>query len=565
MKQSPPAGTDVFFYVKVYVAISLGTALISILRYISSYFLAVRASRTLFQKMLFAVVHAPLRWLDTVPTGRILNRFTADFNIIDERIAMTWSLFLSNLLRMIGICVASCFASVYLVPPAVVLLGVGVVAGNKYLVVSRPLKRLESNAKSPVFELFNTTLAGLSTIRAFQKTHAYLSQMHGNLDAWAMTTFYISLANRWMSFRMALIAALFSIAVGVVIVVNPIDAALAGLALSFILDFSESLRWMVRCYGDMELEMNSMERAVEYISLETEPLEGVKPPSVWPTSGRVELKDLEVGYAPDLPPVLSNLSLRIGHGERIGVVGRTGAGKSSLTLALFRFLEARSGSIEIDGLDISKLSLTDLRSRISIIPQVSSLRTLSSAIILTVVWQHPVLFAGTLRSNLDPFDDYTDNQLHETLSRVHLTDPRYSRQSQRSGDNGFFHDLSSPISDAGGNLSHGQQQLIYIAHVLLSDSKIIILDEATSAIDVATDTLIQRSIRDWFADRTLIVVAHRLSTVSDFDKILVLDNGRMVEFGTPRDLWEKTGAFRGMCDSTGEREKLQQSIGGLVD
>ncbi|KAM5343712.1 hypothetical protein ACJ41O_012249 [Fusarium nematophilum] len=546
--QTGPQG-DVFFHLKVYIAISMGTAIIGILRYISSYFLAVRASREIFRKMLFAIMRVPLRWLDTVPTGRILNRFTADFNIVDERLTMTWSLFFSNLLRLAGICIASCFASVYLVPPALILLSLGIITGSKYLTASRPLKRLESNAKSPVFELFNTTLAGITTIRAFQKTQPYLVQMHSNLDAWAMTTFYIALSNRWMSFRMALIATLFSIAVGMAIISKPIDAALAGLALSFILDFSESLRWTIRCYGDMELEMNSMERVVEYMNLETELLAGEKPPAAWPTSGTIELKDLEVSYAPGLPAVLRGLSLRIEHNERIGVVGRTGAGKSSLTLALFRFLETKSGSIVIDGVDISKIGLDDLRARLSIIPQ------------------NPVLFSGTIRSNLDPFSLHTDAELYESLARVQLIGTPSSNnvnQPTRGSNNNtnIFQDLSSSVSESGGNLSQGQQQLLCIARALLANSKIIVLDEATSAVDVATDTLIQRSIREWFTDRTLIVVAHRLSTVSDFDRILVLDNGRMVEFGTPRELWDRNGTFRSMCDSTGEseREKLQNSI-----
>ncbi|ESU08663.1 hypothetical protein FGSG_04440 [Fusarium graminearum PH-1] len=363
---------DVIFYLKIYIAISVATAVV------------------------------------------------ADFNIIDERVAMTWSQFFSHLLRLVSICVASCFTSVYLIPPAAVLLAIGAFIGNRYLVASRPLKRLESNAKSPVFELFNTTLAGISTIRAFRRTQTYLEQMHNNLDAWTMTSFYILLANRWMSLRMALITALFSITVGVVIIAKQIDAALAGLALSFILDFSESLRWTIRSYGDMELEMNSMERVVEYMNIETEYLGGLRPAAAWPRSGSVEVKDLEVAYAPDLPPVLKGLSFKIKHGERVGVVGRTGAGKSSMTLALFRFLEARSGSIAIDGVDISKLKLTDLRSKMSIIPQ------------------------------------------------------------------------------SGSNLSQGQQQLLCIARALLAASKVIVLDEATSAIDIATDTLIQKSIREWF-------------------------------------------------------------------
>lgn len=358
------------FYLKVYVAISIATAIIGVARNASSYLLAVRASRVIFEKMLFAVMHAPLRWLDTVPVGRVLNRFTADFNTIDERLAMTWSIFFANLLRLVGVCIASCFASAWLIPPAVTLLILGVVIGDRYLLLSRPLKRLESNAKSPIFELFNTAMTGLTTIRAFQRTDAYLTQLHENLDAWAMTSFYISLANRWMSFRMVLISTAFSIAVGIVIITKSIDPALAGLALSFILDLSDSLRWTIRCYGDMELEMNAMERVVEYMDMETESDAGEKPPAAWPTSGTIEFQNVEVAYAPDLPPVLKEISFTVGHGERVGVVGRTGAGKSSLTLALFRFLNLRSGNIAIDGVNISKVTLHDLRARLSIIPQV---------------------------------------------------------------------------------------------------------------------------------------------------------------------------------------------------
>ncbi|KAF4979956.1 hypothetical protein FZEAL_3942 [Fusarium zealandicum] len=546
--------SNVFFYLQVYVAISMGTAVVGILRYISSYFLAVRASKNLFRKMLFTIMHVSMRWLDTVPTGRILNRFTADFNIIDERLSMTWSLFFSNLLRLTGICIASCFASVYLIPPAFVLVGFGVIVGGRYLATSRPLKRLESNAKSPIFELFNTTLTGISTIRAFQRSHTYLAQMHRDLDVWTMTTFYIALANRWMSLRMAFIATLFSIVVGVVIIVNPIDAALAGLALSFILDFSESLRWTIRCYGDMELEMNSMERVVEYMTLETEPLTGEKPVASWPATGSIELTDLEVSYAPYLPPVLKGLSLRIEGNERIGVVGRTGAGKSSITLALFRFLEARSGSIAIDGIDISKVALSELRARLSVIPQ------------------NPVLFSGTIRSNLDPFGHHTDDELYQSLERVHLmSSPKHHDIDQSSpvsttSDSNIFSDLSSLVSESGGNLSQGQQQLLCIARSLLANSKIVVLDEATSAIDVATDTLIQHGMREWFTDKTVIVIAHRLSTIADFDTILVLDHGRMIEFGTPLELWENKGTFRKMCDDTGvaERESLRKRIAGQL-
>jgi ABC-type multidrug transport system fused ATPase/permease subunit len=212
--------------------------------------------------------------------------------------------------------------------------------------------------------------------------------MQDKIDTWVMTSFHLALANRWMSFRMALVAAVFCIVVGAVIVFTPsVDAALAGFTLSFMLNFSESIRWTIRCYGDMELNMNAMERVVEYSNIEPEKggdkgTEVMRsPPAAWPTSGSVEVENLTASYAADLPPVLKDVSFRVGHNERLGVVGRTGAGKSSLTLALFRFLETRSGSVVIDGLDISKINLYDLRSRLSIIPQVSKHLSLSTSLV----------------------------------------------------------------------------------------------------------------------------------------------------------------------------------------
>ncbi|KAK7224969.1 hypothetical protein V2G26_012972 [Clonostachys chloroleuca] len=540
---------DVSFYLSIYVLISVAASTLALLRFFLGYAIAIKGSRAVFDRMLFRVLRAPLRWLDTVPIGRVINRFTADMHTIDERIMMSWGLFYMSALRLIGVCVATLFASRSLILPALALVGIGALTGARYLAASRPLKRLESNAKSPVFELFNTTLTGISTIRAFQRSQNYLTQMQNNLDKWVMTSFYLALANRWMSFRMALIAAVFCIAVGLVIVFNPsIDAALAGFALSFILDFSESIRFAIRYYGDMELDMNAMERATEYMELDTEDLSGDEPPAAWPRSGNLEFSGLEVAYAADLPSVLSNLTFSVAHNERVGVVGRTGAGKSSLTLALFRFLDTRAGSITVDGLDISKIAVQTLRSRLSIIPQ------------------DPVLFSGTVRSNLDPFGHHTDEELFDALMKVQLVDGdliEYGVATAPVSKNvNIFHDLSSPISESGGNLSQGQRQLLCIARAIVNRPKIIVLDEATSAVDAATDTLIQQSIRQGFGDSTLLVIAHRLGTVADFDKILVLDKGRMAEFGTPRELWEKEGIFRGMCENTsvGEKEKLKASI-----
>lgn len=311
--------------------------------------------------------------------------------------------------------------------------------------------------------------------------------------------------------------------------------------------------------------MNGTERIVEYSRIPIEDQFGREPqpgaenktmkstvPAAWPTEGRLEIEGLVVGYDPDLPPVLKGLSFNVTKNQRIGVVGRTGAGKSSLTLALFRFLEAREGSIRIDGIDISTIGLHDLRSRLAIIPQ------------------DPVLFSGTIRSNLDPFNDQTDADLYDALKRVHLI----RRSINGSGtftpiladtNVNIFQSLSSRISEGGLNLSQGQRQLLCLARAIVARPKIMILDEATSAVDMATDFLIQHSIRTEFHDSTLIVIAHRLSTIADFDKILVMSDGKAVEFDSPIKLLDAKGLFWDMVAQTGEKDQLEKIIRRDVD
>lgn len=365
---------DLGFYLWIYIVISAVTGVIGTMRFFWSFVMAIKASRALFNKILFTVLRTPLRWLDTVPIGRILNRFTSDFNIIDSRITLDYSMLFANILGLVGVCVAAVFASTLVIPLATVLLAVALIIGKKYMDGARPLKRLESNSKSPVFEIFNAALAGLPTIRGYHKTQVYIDRMYRNLDKWNMISTYMWLLNRWMGFRMSLLGTVFTTVVGIVIILSPnMDAALAGFTLSFALEFSMNVLWTIRNYANMELNMNCTERVVEYTELKTESLDGEKPSAAWPTSGSMEVNDLVVSYADDLPPVLKGISFTVNNNERVGVVGRTAAGKSSLTLALFRFLEARSGSVFIDGMDISKIDIHSLRSRLAIIPQVGIL------------------------------------------------------------------------------------------------------------------------------------------------------------------------------------------------
>ncbi|KAL4899056.1 hypothetical protein BDW74DRAFT_184058 [Aspergillus multicolor] len=586
---------DTIFYLAIYIAISLVASLIGTLRCLALALAFISSSRALFNDLLGTILRAPLRWLDTVPLGRILNRFTSDIYLLDWRLGYDIGHAVYKALELMGILVAGVTVSPILLLLACILLALCTRLCNAYLAGVREIKRLESTAKSPVMEKFGSSLSGLSTIRAFAKTEVYLTDMHNLITRHAQASWYLWLFNRWLGFWMALVGALFSTLTAALVVYMPgVSAAIAGFAMSFALQYNYAVAMGLRFYANVEIDMNATERVLEYANIETEDEGGYTPPAVWPSKGRIEVEDLEVSYAPDLPPVLNGVNFSVQNNQRVGVVGRTGAGKSSLTLALFRFLEARHGRIVVDGLDIGHVKLSELRSRLAIIPQ------------------DPVLFSGTIRSNLDPFGEHSDLELFNALERVHLlrfedtstlasvsaSASRTVSGSQSPSDRsqspttssaeplsasttlttsstlskakptGFFASLSSPITTNGGNLSHGQRQLLCLARAILTRPKIMVLDEATSAVDMETDALIQRSIRCEFgrSDSSLLVIAHRLSTIADFDKILVLDAGRVAEWGSPRELLGiQGGVFRSLVERSGERGVVEGIILGDDD
>ena len=564
---------QVWYYLGIYIGLSVCIVVIGSIRYASTFVASLRASRLLFEKLSFTVLRAPLRWLDTVPVGRILNRFTADFNVLDSRIANNMGFSFYTALELCGITLAGLVVSPYVILFAIALTCVAFYISMLYLRGAREVRRLESNAKSPVFEQFGSLLSGVATVRAFDKTEEYIRRMFLKIDTHTNGLWHIWLFNRWMGFRLNLVGAAFAIVLATIIVGrDSIDASLAGFALAFSLQYTSSIIWTLRGYSNLELDMNATERIIEYSRLDTEHQGGNEPPAAWPTEGRLEFEGVVAGYAPDLPPVLKGLSFVVEKNQRVGVVGRTGAGKSSLTLAIFRFLEAREGSILIDNVDISKINLHDLRSRLAIIPQ------------------DPVLFSGTVRSNLDAFDHHTDAELRDALERVHLLrttglasetasrpmtanagdqlpptappTPNPNADKKADKNTNIFNSLTSRISEGGLNLSQGQRQLLCLARAIVSRPKIMVLDEATSAVDMATDVLIQRSIREEFEDSTLLVIAHRLTTIADFDKILVMSEGRAVEFDSPKNLLEKKGLFWEMVGQSGEKDRLEEIILG---
>lgn len=555
------ADANLWFYLGIYLAWSVGQCVITMSRYILVFLGSIKASEILFERLTYAILRAPMRWLDTVPVGRILNRFTADFNMVDSQISMDLASILYDAIQVMSAVVAGAILSPWTVVFAVLLFGICMHYAFRYLSGAREVKRLESISKSPIYELFGAALTGIDTIRAFDKAEMYVERMYRTIDTYAQAHWHLWLFNSWMGFRLNMVGSIFAtITAALVVSIRGVDASLAGFALSFALEYHVALVEALRQYTSVELDMNAIERVVEYSKIMTEDQTGNPAPAAWPTEGRLDVENLVVGYAADQPAVLKGMTFSILRSQRVGVVGRTGAGKSSLTLALFRFLEAREGTVLIDGLDIAKIKLQDLRSRLAIIPQ------------------DPVLFSGTIRSNLDAFDEHSDSELRDALRRVHLisaTDMPVNVSSSSSSssttpptdsntatETNIFQNLDSKISEGGLNLSQGQRQLLCLARAIISRAKIMILDEATSAVDMATDKNIQRSIREDFQNSTLIVIAHRLSTVADFDKILVMGDGKVLEFDEPKTLMERKegGEFRRMVRESGEKEVVEGII-----
>jgi ABC-type multidrug transport system fused ATPase/permease subunit len=558
-KTSQIMDNHLYFYLGIYLLISIVAAITTALKTLGVLVASIRASQKLFEDVTYNVLRAPLRWLDTTPVGRILNRFVSDFALVDSQLAGDFFWLAHGALGVITIVGAALFISIYMIVPVLILGLAALYFVNIYLDGARDMKRLEANAKSPIFEFFGSSLAGLTTIRSFEKVDDYLTRMFVLIDDYTRTSWYLLLVSRWMAFRQGALGVVFSLCVAsLVVVIHGIDASLAGFVLGFALEYSTVTIMTVTQYADFELAMNSTERVVEYTKMLPEDQSGHSVAQSWPLKGRLVVKDLQVKYAPDLPLVLKGLSFTVESRERVGVVGRTGSGKSSLALSLFRFLQASSGYIEIDGVDISKIKLHSLRSRLAIIPQ------------------DPVLFSGTLRSNIDPFNQQSDSTIIDALKRVHLldigmdevengslhdTDKTLRGQELEQTNMNIFRNLESPISRGGLNLSQGQRQLLCLARAIVKQPKILVLDEATSSVDVQTDSLIQHSIREQFSNSTLLVIAHRLSTISDFDKVLVMSDGQAVEFDTPRKLMRKRGAFWELVNESGEREAIEKQIG----
>ncbi|KAG2416141.1 hypothetical protein HFD88_007333 [Aspergillus terreus] len=525
-------------FIGVYLAFGLGSSLLVILQNLILWiFCSIEASRKLHERMAFSIFRSPMSFFETTPSGRILNRFSSDIYRIDEVLARTFNMLFGNsakaIFTMIVISSSTPAFALFIIPLGYVYLSYQ----KYYLRTSRELKRLDSVTRSPIYAHFQESLGGISTIRAYRQEDRFSLENEWRMDANLRAYFPSISANRWLAVRLEFIGSVIILASAVLSIIavatTGISAGMVGLAMSYALQITQSLNWIVRQTVEVETNIVSVERVLEYASLPSEAPDVIfkhRPAIGWPAQGAVSFKGYSTRYRPGLDLVLKDIDLDIKPHEKIGVVGRTGAGKSSLTLALFRIIEPTSGSINIDGLNVSTIGLFDLRGRLAIIPQ------------------DPAMFEGTVRDNLDPRHVHDDTELWSVLEHARLKDHVASMEGQ----------LDARVQEGGSNLSQGQRQLVSLARALLTPSNILVLDEATAAVDVETDALLQRTLRSSiFQDRTIITIAHRINTIIDSDRIVVLDKGRVVEFDTPAELIKQGGKFyelvkeAGLLDSDG--------------
>uniref|UniRef100_A0A914C5U5 ABC-type glutathione-S-conjugate transporter n=1 Tax=Acrobeloides nanus TaxID=290746 RepID=A0A914C5U5_9BILA len=502
----------------IYTSLGLSQALLVCVASIIMALGMVRASRLLHENALINVLKSPMSFFDVTPVGRILNIFSKEIEALDTRIPSSILNFVGIIIQGFAIMGVTIIATPHIIYPLVPILFAYIYLMRFYVSTSRQLKRLESTSRSPIYSHFQESIQGASSIRAYQCIDRFILESQKKVD-YNLQSYYPSIvANRWLAVRLEFIGNLIVLSAALLATLlrdnGNITAGLAGLSIAYALNITQTLNWAVRMSSELETNIVAVERIKEYTESKTEekmqshPV--IKVPNNWPEKGIIQFNNLKVRYRADLDYVLKGINAVINSNEKIGIIGRTGAGKSSLALALFRLIDVEEGTVYIDDYDISKIGLYDLRSKLTIVPQ------------------DPLLFSGTLRMNLDPYEQYDDSIIWDVLRLTHMYSFIESLPEK----------LQHKISEGGDNLSVGQRQLICLARALLRKSKILILDEAAASVDMETDQLVQKTIREQFGNCTVLTIAHRLHSAVENDRLMVLEDGMIKEFDSPRKLLE---------------------------
>ncbi|XP_023680821.2 ATP-binding cassette sub-family C member 10 [Paramormyrops kingsleyae] len=508
------------FYLTVYVSIAAGNSVFTVIRAFLFAYGTICAATVIHTRLLDRVLKSTVTFFDSTPLGRIINRFSSDLYSVDDTLPFILNILLANIFGLLGMLVMISYGLPWILLLLLPLAALYYKIQSFYRHTSRELKRLYSITLSPIYSHFSETLTGLCTIRASCSTHRFQEENANRLEMNQRCLFASNAAMQWLDIRLQMIGVLVVTGLSVIAIIQhqmkSVDSGLVGLSLSYALSITGLLSGLISSFTQVETQMVSVERTEEYsTSIPMEPQQGgLEVPPLWPEHGQVEFRQVELVYRPGLPNALDKLTIVIRPGEKVGVVGRTGSGKSTMFLALFRMMELSGGQILVDGVDISHVGLRQLRSKLAIIPQ------------------DPFLFSGTVRENLDPCGRHSEAELIDVLEQCHLL-----QAVDRMGG------LDTEVGEKGKSLSLGQRQLLCLARALLTQAKVLCIDEATASVDQKTDKLLQQTIRLKFKDRTVLTIAHRINTILDSDRVLVIHAGKAVEFDTPDALCHREDSF----------------------
>lgn len=521
---------QVNLFATVYGLTVLVTILVHLIRGYIYVKTTIKGANWCHSQLLQKVIWFPMEFFDCNPVGRILNRFSSDMDEVDSRLASLMEMFFMNIFSLLAANISMIIVVPWMSVVSIPLMITFVLLSRIFATSLREIKKKDNVTRSPLISLISATMHGLSTIFAYKKNQLFIDRYCQIQDENTVPFFLFYMMNRWVAIRLDFICILicFSCALSLVLLADVMPAALAGLGLSFALQVTNLSQYTVRLWIELEARFDSIKRIKEYVDKDESEADSKTSPEYalsadWPTSGHIQFNEYSMKYRSNLPNALKKICLDISPSQKFGIVGRSGSGKSSLGAALFRLVEPSDGNIIIDGYDITKVGLQDLRSRLSIIPQ------------------DPILFRGTIRYNLDPLQNCNDFELWEALEKCHMKNRVESLEGQ----------LNSFIEENGENFSVGERQLFCLARALLRKCKILILDEATASIDTETDHLIQKTLQNSFSHCTMLVIAHRLNTVIDCSRIIVMENGKIAEYGKPTVLISmKNSKFRAMWEAS---------------